>query len=71
LAKTRKRTAQQSKSGISPTLIILVIAAAVLVVGGLILLNNQSTSADVDVSGFPYLGDENAPVVMLEYSDYG
>ena len=71
MAKTRKSTKQQSKSGISPTLIILVIVAAVLVVGGLILLNNQSATAEVDVSGFPYLGDENAPVVLLEYSDYG
>jgi flagellar basal body-associated protein FliL len=71
LAKTRKSTKQQSKSGISPTLIILVIVAAILVVGGLILLNNQSATTEVDVSGFPYLGDENAPVVMIEYSDFG
>lgn len=70
MAKAKKSTKQQSKSGISPTLIILVVVAAVLVVGGLILLNNQSTT-ETDVSGFPYLGDENAPVVMLDYSDYG
>lgn len=67
MAKTKQR--KQSTSTISPTLIILVSVAAILVVGGLILLNNQST--DVDVSGFPYLGDENAPVVIVEYSDYG
>jgi len=71
LAKTRKNTKRQSKSGISPTLIIVVIVAAVLVVGGLILLNNQSTTTEADLGGFPYLGDENAPVVLVEYSDYG
>ena len=71
MAKAKKSTKQQSKAGISPTLIILVIVAAVLVVGGLILLNNQSTTTEVDVSGFPHLGDENAPVVMIEYSDFG
>ena len=71
MAKTRKNTKRQSKSGISPTLIIVVIVAAILVVGGLIMLNNQSATAEVDIGRFPYLGEDNAPVVMLEYSDYG
>lgn len=70
MAKVNKRPTQQSKSGISPFLIIVVVVAAILVVGGLIFLNSQST-AEVDVSRYPYLGDENAPVVIVEYSDYG
>ena len=70
MTKVKKRTTQPSKAGISPTLIILVVVAAVLVVGGFIFLNNQSTTAE-DLSRFPAVGAENAPVVLLEYSDYG
>jgi hypothetical protein len=69
LAKKRVKTKQQSKSAISPTLIILVIVAAILIVGGLIILSNQSV--DVDISQYPVKGDANAPVTIIEYSDYG
>ena len=49
-----------------------VAVAAILVVVGLVLISNQSTSAEpVDVSRYPTLGDANAPVTMIEYSDYG
>ena len=49
-----------------------VAVAAILVVVGLVLISNRSTSAEpVDVSGYPTLGDANAPVTMIEYSDYG
>ncbi|RPJ55431.1 MAG: hypothetical protein EHM12_12240 [Dehalococcoidia bacterium] len=69
MAKTRVRTVKQSKRTISPGLILLVSGAAILVVGGLIVLSNQFGS--VDVSRFPAKGKANAPVTMIEYSDYG
>jgi protein-disulfide isomerase len=77
LTKTRKRTKirsakAQQKSAISPVMIAGVAVAAILVVVGLVLISNQSTSAEpVDVSRYPTLGDANAPVTMIEYSDYG
>ena len=74
LTKTRKRTKPQQKSIISPVMIGVVTVAAILMVVGLILLGNQSSSGSgepVDVSQFPTLGDANAPVTMVEYSDYG
>jgi hypothetical protein len=51
----------------------LVAAATLLIVGGLIALgygSNQPAS-DVDLSIFPSKGSANAPVTMVEYSDYG
>lgn len=50
-----------------------VIAAAVLVVVGLVVLGNQTSSAGepLDLTGFPTLGQANAPVTMVEFSDYG
>jgi hypothetical protein len=50
----------------------VVAVAAILVVVGLVILGNQSTSAEpLEVSPFPTLGDADAPVTMIEYSDYG
>ena len=74
--RTKTRAKPQQKSMISPVMIGVVAVAAILVVAGLILLGNQSNSGSgsggpVDVSQFPTMGDANAPVTMLEYSDYG
>ena len=77
MTKSRKRTKirsakAQQKSAISPVMIGAVAVAAILVVAGLVLLSNRSTTVEpVDVSQFPTLGDANAPVTMIEYSDYG
>jgi hypothetical protein len=51
----------------------LVIGAAILIVGGLIYLGSLSNqpTAKVDLSVFPSKGQANAPVTMVEYSDYG
>jgi protein-disulfide isomerase len=72
-AKKRVRKSQQQKSSVSPLLIVGVAVGAVLLVIGLILLGNRSpaASAPVDVSQFPAKGAEDAPVTMVEYSDYG
>ena len=76
--KGARKTKEPEKSGISPLVIGIVVAAALLVVGGLILLGNQSSSgssgsgaAGLDLTGFPTLGNENASVTMVEFSDYG
>jgi len=74
LAKTRRRPATQtkSKSAISPVLIGVVVIAAVLMVSGLIVLGNQNqVGQPVDISEFPTLGAPDAPVTIIEYSDYG
>jgi protein-disulfide isomerase len=75
MAKTRKRIKKnkQQKSAVSPVLIAGIAVGAVLVVIGLILLGNQSPeeSAPVEISQFPAMGDVNAPVTIVEYSDYG
>ncbi len=77
MTKTRKRSRPKRKaqpqSTISPVLIGLVVVAVLLIVGGLILLSNQNqgSGGPVDVSQFATLGDVNAPVTIVEYSDYG
>lgn len=76
MSKTRRHSATvaqpASKMAVSPLLIGIVVAAAILVVVGLIVLgnlNNQPTST-VEVNQFPALGQANAPVTIVEYSDY-
>ncbi|GAB4434423.1 MAG: hypothetical protein Kow0031_16160 [Anaerolineae bacterium] len=69
--RTKKQTDQ--KPVVSPMLIVGISLAAVLLVVGLIILGNQSTRAEVTVTldDFPFEGDANAPVTIVEYSDYG
>lgn len=69
--KTNKSAGQ--KPVVSPILIVGISLAAVLLVVGLIVLGNQSTRADVTVnlSDYPAEGDANAPVTIVEYSDFG
>ena len=73
--KVTRKTKEPEKSGISPVVIGVVVVAALLVVGGLVLLGNQSSSgsstAAADLTGYPTLGNEDAKVTMVEYSDYG
>jgi hypothetical protein len=51
----------------------IVAAAAILIVGGLIILGNMGTqvTGEIDLDAFPTAGNANAPVTMIEYSDYG
>ncbi len=72
--RNKKKTGQktESKSVISPVVIAGVTVAAILMVAGLIVLGNQSRAGEpVDVGEFPTMGDPNAPVTLVEYSDYG
>jgi hypothetical protein len=54
-------------------MIAVVVVASILLVGGLIYLGYQSQvgPTTTDMSQYPALGDPNAPVTMIEYSDYG
>lgn len=74
--RTRTRTsskAQQQQSGVSTPMIIGVAVAAVLIVVGLVLLGNwsQGKAEPVDVSSLATIGDADAPVTIIEYSDFG
>jgi protein-disulfide isomerase len=72
--KSQKRSKPQQKSAISPIMIVGVAVAATLLVVGLIVLGNQtaqSSSEPIDVSQFPTLGAPDAPVTLVEFSDYG
>lgn len=74
MSKIKKRARRkEEKSAISPMMVASVTIAAVLIVVGLILLGNQSrqVTGSIDVSQFPALGEVEAPVTMIEYSDYG
>ena len=75
MAKPKKRVkpTKSSKQTISPVLIGIVSIASILLVAGLIILGNQTQSAGeaVDVSQFPSMGNANAPVTIIEFSDYG
>lgn len=69
MARMRGKTSRQPKRAISPALILAVIGISILVVGGLIVLSGQFSQ--VDLSQFPVMGTPNAPITMVEYSDYG
>lgn len=72
--RVRSSATQSTKPAISPLLIGLVVIASLLIVGGLIWLGNvqsSNTNVTVELDQFPAKGDENAPVTIVEYSDYG
>ena len=76
MTKSRRRAVTARKAAsppISPLMIGIVAAATLLIVGGLIALGYTSNqpASDVDLSIFPSKGSANAPVTMVEYSDYG
>ncbi|MBN1219479.1 MAG: DsbA family protein [Anaerolineae bacterium] len=68
-AKIKSRVKRQAKPTISPTMIVLVMGAALLIAGGLMVVGNQA--GEVDVSRYPTKGQADAPVTIIEYSDYG
>jgi protein-disulfide isomerase len=77
---TRKKRRRQERQGISTKYILIIVAVAVLVVVLLVALNgNLSPSATVgDVpyptgitpAGEPYKGSPDAPLQLVEYSDF-
>lgn len=77
MAKAKKRLkakTNSNKSLVSPAIIGIAVLGAVLIVAGLIFLGNQTRGVDsssVDISKFPTKGDPNAPVTIIEFSDYG
>lgn len=79
-SKKKRRSARQKRKGISATHILIVAGAAVLVVGLLVILNTnrtQTTATDlmtyetgVTPEGEPYKGSPDAPLQLVEYSDF-
>lgn len=76
MAKTKRRANPKtsSKPAISPVVIGVVVIASILIVVGLILLGTTQSStvnAPADISQFPAKGNPEAPVTIIEFSDYG
>ena len=79
-SKKKRRSARQKRKGISTVHILIVAGAAVLVVGLLVILNtsrSQTTVADsityetgITPEGEPYKGSPDAPLLLVEYSDF-
>lgn len=74
MAKRRKRVQPQKKKPISPTTIMVVVIAIIAVVGGLIAVSlgqgGTTTAEPTDLAQFPTKGEPDAPVTIVEYSDY-
>jgi protein-disulfide isomerase len=78
--KKKRRSARQKHKGISTVHILIVAGAAMLVVGLLVILNtnhSQATRTDpityetgVTLEGEPYKGSPDAPLQLVEYSDF-
>jgi protein-disulfide isomerase len=77
--KKIRRSTKQKRGGISTTHILIVAGVAVLVVGLLVVLNanrSQTTATDqvyetgVTPDGEPYKGSPDAPLQLVEYSDF-
>lgn len=78
-SKKQRRSTRQKRKGISTTHILIVAGVAVLVVGLLVILNTnrpQTTVTDlayetgVTPEGEPYKGSPEAPLQLVEYSDF-
>ena len=77
--KRRRQSPKQKRGGISTTYILIVAGVAVLVVALLVILNmNRSRVITSDVAyetgvtpeGEPYKGSPDAPIQLVEYSDF-
>ena len=79
-ARQRKQRRSKKQQGFSTTQILIVVGAAVLAVGLLVLLNRgRSESGTVSAlpyetgvtpEGEPYKGSPDAPLQLVEYSDF-
>ncbi|MBI1878483.1 MAG: DsbA family protein [Chloroflexi bacterium] len=76
MSKIRTHTATRTKSAapatISPLMIGIVVGVVVILVGGLIVIGNwnNNPTSPVDINQFPAMGQANAPVTIVAYSDY-
>jgi protein-disulfide isomerase len=77
--KKKRQSTRQRRGGISTTHILIVAGAAVLVVALLVILNTnrpQVTATDLTYEtgttpdGEPYKGSPDAPIKLVEYSDF-
>lgn len=71
--KKKQRRPRQKRQRISSTQILIVVGAAVLVVALLVILNiDRSTAYETGITpdGEPYKGSPDAPLQLVEYSDF-
>ncbi len=72
---SKPKTAAKKKSGLSPVVLLGVIAAVVLVVAGIIILATRSANAPLTatnrVGEGAAWGPVDAPVTIIDFSDYG
>lgn len=85
MAKSKNSSKRRSNSSrteakpvISTQMIAIIGAVVVILVGGLLVLGNwdaltatKSTANSVEEDNLPFLGDANAPVTLVDFSDYG
>jgi len=78
-SKKKRRSTRQKRKGISATHILIVAGAAILVVALLVILNtNRPQTIVTDLAyetgvtpeGEPYKGLQDAPLQLVEYSDF-
>ncbi|MFJ6413086.1 DsbA family protein [Terribacillus sp. AE2B 122] len=76
MAKKKKSAGNTSGAASKASKVIVwVVLAIILLVVALVLINNYTGSSsdeaqDIDYSSQPFLGDENAPVKIVEFGDY-
>lgn len=73
MTKRKKRVQPQKKKPISPTTIMVVVIAIIALVGGLIAISfgqGSTTTGPTDLAQYPTKGEPDAPVTIVEYSDY-
>jgi protein-disulfide isomerase len=79
MTKKKRRHSSKRQKGISITQVLIIVGAAVLVVALLIILNSirpQTTASNfsyetgITPEGEPYKGSPDAPLKVVEYSDF-
>jgi protein-disulfide isomerase len=73
-ARSSSPTQRKQKAALSPLIIGSVVVAAVLIVAGLVLLGNRqerNLRSPLDATQFPAKGSAEAPVTIVEFSDFG
>nr|WP_222599405.1 thioredoxin domain-containing protein [Aquibacillus kalidii] len=73
---SKKKKKQQNKSNKPSKIIVWIIGIVAIVIAVIIFLSNANTSSntnsanEIDYDGQPFLGEESAPVKIVEFGDY-
>jgi protein-disulfide isomerase len=69
MSKGKKRKKQSKKQ--SPKLIFWIVGIIAICIGGLLFISNTTTKVEAfDYDQQPFLGEESAPVQIVEFGDY-